>query len=320
MSRPISPQWRSIRFRLALRTYAPCGPSVRVVSPTKSRKIPTRKILPLLCASRWSGLLECPCSTRTTRTTTDVGLAPAPCQPEARVQSGEACSAAVASLGMGGTVAVTPGSGAPWAGPGPNPHPPGCTVTAQNDGSFAAHFNPDRDGDAVCGAGPSSASLLAAHSSPEATVAVRLDRDPGGALANVTVTLSGAESKWFGVGFGASAMAGAPYTIIVGKDGGVSEYTLGDHSLLGTRLSPSAAIAATTVVDGQRTVVLEIPAERFARRSGITVGGIMQQQPQRVDVVTATGTAVGMGGEPVKTRQKLGKAKCVCVIFLSSLR
>ena len=46
--RSISPPWGSIRFRLALRTYAPWG--VRVVSQTKSRKIPTRNILPLLCA------------------------------------------------------------------------------------------------------------------------------------------------------------------------------------------------------------------------------------------------------------------------------
>ena len=43
--RSISPPWGSIRFRLALRTYAPWG--VRVVSQTKSRKIPTRNILPL---------------------------------------------------------------------------------------------------------------------------------------------------------------------------------------------------------------------------------------------------------------------------------
>ena len=44
-SRSIPPPWRSIRFRLALRTYAPWG--VRVVSQTKSRKIPGRNILPL---------------------------------------------------------------------------------------------------------------------------------------------------------------------------------------------------------------------------------------------------------------------------------
>ena len=41
-SRSIPPPWRSIRFRLALRTYAPWG--VRVVSQTKSRKIPTPEI------------------------------------------------------------------------------------------------------------------------------------------------------------------------------------------------------------------------------------------------------------------------------------
>ena len=48
-SRSIPPPWGSIRFRLAPRTYdaPPCGPSVRVVSLTKSRKIPTRNILPL---------------------------------------------------------------------------------------------------------------------------------------------------------------------------------------------------------------------------------------------------------------------------------
>ena len=44
-SRSIPPRRRSIRLRLALRTYAPWG--VRVVSLTKSRKIPTRKTLPL---------------------------------------------------------------------------------------------------------------------------------------------------------------------------------------------------------------------------------------------------------------------------------
>ena len=44
------PRWGSIRFRLAPRTYdaPPCGPSVRVVRLTKSRKIPTRKIFTAL--------------------------------------------------------------------------------------------------------------------------------------------------------------------------------------------------------------------------------------------------------------------------------
>ena len=49
-SRSISPPWGPIRFRPAPHTYdaPPCGPSVRVVSQTKSRKIPTRNGSPLL--------------------------------------------------------------------------------------------------------------------------------------------------------------------------------------------------------------------------------------------------------------------------------
>ena len=46
------PPWGSNRFRLAPRTYAAWGCIVRVVSQTKSRKIPTQKILPLFPAIR----------------------------------------------------------------------------------------------------------------------------------------------------------------------------------------------------------------------------------------------------------------------------
>ena len=61
-SRSIPPPWGSIRFRLAPRTYAPRGPSVRVVPDrlTKSRKIPTRKLLPLFFLSRPCSLLAAP--------------------------------------------------------------------------------------------------------------------------------------------------------------------------------------------------------------------------------------------------------------------
>ena len=58
-------QWRSIRFRLALRKYAPWG--VRVVSLTKSRKIPTRKTLPLFpgcMSSEWADTGGCGCNTK----------------------------------------------------------------------------------------------------------------------------------------------------------------------------------------------------------------------------------------------------------------
>ena len=58
-SPPMSPQWGPVRSRLAPRTYdaPPCGPSVRVVSPTNPRKIPTQKhYRPFPCAgASWMG-------------------------------------------------------------------------------------------------------------------------------------------------------------------------------------------------------------------------------------------------------------------------
>ena len=55
----ILPPWGSIRFRLAPRTYdaPPCGPSVLVLSQAKSRKLPTRKILPRSFVIRYGSML-----------------------------------------------------------------------------------------------------------------------------------------------------------------------------------------------------------------------------------------------------------------------
>ena len=81
-----TPPWRSIRFRLALRAYAPWG--VRVVSQTKSRKIPTRKKLPLFFASRHPLPPPPPPSAAGTRASTGtMGAAPAARQGGLRAAS-----------------------------------------------------------------------------------------------------------------------------------------------------------------------------------------------------------------------------------------
>lgn len=55
---------------------------------------------------------------------------------------------------------------------------------------------------------------------------VELDDNTG----NATITLSGPAGKWFGVGFGASAMADLPYAIIVDGGGKVVERKLANHA------------------------------------------------------------------------------------------
>jgi len=82
----------------------------------------------------------------------------------------------------------------------------------------------------------------------------------------VTLTLRGPAGVWFGVGFNASAMKDAPWAIIVEPNGAagsgdavaVSERRLADQSP-GTLLPPTLAVLSSSVVDGQRTVVLRRP-------------------------------------------------------------
>ena len=89
---------------------------------------------------------------------------------------------------------------------------------------------------------------------------------------SVTLTLRGPAGVWFGVGFNASAMKDAPWAIIVepnnsngngnGIDGNdavaVSERRLADQGP-GTLLPPTLKVLSSSVVDGQRTVVLRRP-------------------------------------------------------------
>ena len=63
-SRSIPPQWGSIRFRLLACTYAQWGCIVRVGELTKSRKMPTRNVLPLVFVGRASTLAATACSVR----------------------------------------------------------------------------------------------------------------------------------------------------------------------------------------------------------------------------------------------------------------
>lgn len=72
------------------------------------------------------------------------------------------------------------------------------------------------------------------------------------------ITLIGPNDYWFGLGFNASLMADLPYTIIVDGYGNIYEYKLGNH-ILGTMLKPSLKLKHTSTNNNLRTVVLTRP-------------------------------------------------------------
>jgi len=78
--------------------------------------------------------------------------------------------------------------------------------------------------------------------------------------AQVKVTISGMDGKWFGIGFDASRMSDHPHTVIVDGHGAVSERKLATY-LGGEALGLQFKDISHSVVNGIRTVVLTRDAE-----------------------------------------------------------
>lgn len=195
----------------------------------------------------YSGLLECP---KTTRVHADLddeyslhatgggcsgdGFGDAPIGNESE------CFAAAAQLvGANCTQAVvdTP------------TRPAGCSIAADGAGACEASFNrAGRAAAAACGAGGATAPV-AGRRSDLVDVEVSLN------TTHATITLGGPADVWYGVGFNASAMGDAPWTLIVEASGDVSERRLGNHNP-GTKLPRSVDVVSSRVVAGRRQVVV----------------------------------------------------------------
>ena len=176
----------------------------------------------------------------------------------------------------------------------------GCTVAYAGAGSKAvakAFFNTKSDSKACCGAGVTTVRGTAT-SLVGIEMAVRKD--------NVTITLTGPATVWFGLGFFAQAMEEKPYSIIVdGVGGTVTERVLASHmgsapSPGGSLLEPSVTVVYSTVADGKRTVVLTRPAAgATAQHASFTL------QDTTVPFINAIGSSPAFGYHLNKTASSL---------------
>ena len=135
-------------------------------------------------------------------------------------------------------------------------YPIGCSVARNDHGSLNVIFNKHSNG-ASCGHG--SKHWIGSTALPRAGVSIRLDlNSQSSSLGLVTITIDGPSDKWFGVGFGAKTftMSDEPYTIIVDGNGNIQERKLGNHDG-GSKLPfTSVKIVSNNVIDGKRQVVL----------------------------------------------------------------
>ena len=188
----------------------------------------------------YSGLLECPLTTRVTKVyESDVTLQAAGSCPTKTGTAAECFANAQAAIGAMADTAKTATGSDPSK-------PAGCSASLVG-GVVEIYFN-TASSELACG--PTKGAVGGSFSSVTSTeVHIDAEKDL------VTITATGPSADWFGIGFGAQAMKQNPWAIIMEGDGTVTERKLADQSP-GVLVPSTVKVVSNTVADGKRTVVM----------------------------------------------------------------
>ncbi|KAK3262691.1 hypothetical protein CYMTET_28467 [Cymbomonas tetramitiformis] len=194
----------------------------------------------------YSGLLECPVTTRIRKVIDSAYVSRMTGSCEHSLQSAAECFEAVKAIF--GTDNVTDDSGSDAS------KPPGCSVTRQAALlNVNVYFNMLQSSSLPnCG---QNISRTAAQVTPS-LVEVKVTLDFHQEVAKIE--LEGPASVWFGVGFNATAMSDAPWTIVVDGFGKVTERRLGVH-VAGEPLPASLTLVSNIVAGDRRKLEVTRP-------------------------------------------------------------
>jgi hypothetical protein len=202
----------------------------------------------------YQGILECPCTTRIAKVLKGYKTSSAAKCPDAvNVETYAECEAAAQAAGLtpGKVQAVSDASS-----------PPGCSATSTVEG-WSIRFNNASSSTGQCGTKRNgiagSPNARAVGVSDEAISGVTLGLEVDAAKGTATIVLTGNSSVWYGVGFGAKAMADLPYTIVVDGEGKVTERMLANHQPGSELPASQLKVLSNKVVDGRRTVTVSRP-------------------------------------------------------------
>jgi hypothetical protein len=138
--------------------------------------------------------------------------------------------------------------------------PAGCSAGVYSNGSTILYWNQLDSSPTPCGnpAGFQASAGTFHADAASVVIAISLNSSVPGGLA--TLTLSGPDGSWFGVGLNSPNfdMADQPYTIVVDGTGAVTEWKLGKHAP-GNMLKSSVTVVSNTAANGRRQVVLQRP-------------------------------------------------------------
>lgn len=133
--------------------------------------------------------------------------------------------------------------------------PSGCTLAynMETEESFV-YYNEHINSTQSCGITSSTAatSMMGSTVTNNGSTSIHLAMK----RETVTIKMIGPSDVWFGVGFDATSMSNSPYAIIIsGHQGEVSEHVLGNHQA-GTKINNSIHVISNNVLNGKRTIIL----------------------------------------------------------------
>ena len=213
----------------------------------------------------YSGLLECPLTTRIRKKFTGGGwndsvvATLSPCsskKKEENILTSELCFAAAAASVYNVVENITTRSG---------DSPSGCTLHVKEGSSSAVivTFNQEKISSLTmtttttmpsCGVGADRTMGSRSTNHGKTSVTMSLSASDN----SVNITLIGPSDVWYGIGFHAGSMSNSPYAMIVrGGDGRVTEHVLGNHAA-GVQLKTTVRVLSNSVSssNGVRTVIV----------------------------------------------------------------
>jgi len=250
--------------------------------------LPRNSLAP--AGAAYSGLLECPVTTRIRKAIDGDYRAQLSSSCEAVIATaGECYNAASANLALPAHGVVVQNKSV-----SDSARAPGCSLESNGEGNIVTVlFNDDDASRVQCGEGV-TARAGSTSSLVQLVVAVELVKQ------EVSISLTGPSDVWFGVGFNASAMADQPWAIIVDGTGEVSERKLVSQSP-GTELPASVKVISNRVDAGLRTVVLS----RALKGATVDHYSFSAKDPVILPFINAVGTGPNLSYHKDKTPSTL---------------
>lgn len=248
-----------------------------------------------------SPLIECPCSDRVDHQVVEQPVIMAQGECVTPLQSPQECTDAVKSV-------VQISSARTVSDPS---LPSGCLlVPDKGEDTFSAVFNQASSAQ-DCSFGTNSTTLRGeANLGGLTNLTIRQD------ATTVTLSISGPDGVWFGVGFDAGSMADLPYALIVDGQGNVQENKLAEHNP-GTLLKSSVTIVSSSVTAGVRTVIVTRAVK------GLTSDYYtFPADPGAIRLITAIGSSSQLSYHKVRTATRIilvpEVSSCMCAPFTTS--